>query len=143
MTVYNGFGTTLAKGDGASPEVFTAVAQVIDIAGPSMSADSIDVTNHASASGYREFIPGLKDAGEITLTIQYDPAAATHKNAAGGVLYAFEQGSRGNWKLTFPSSPAASWTFPAFVTSFDLKTPLNDQMTADVKFKVAGKPTLA
>lgn len=143
MAVYNGFGTTLSKGDGASPEVFTAVAQVIDISGPGMKADTIDITNHSSASGYREFIQGLKDAGEIKMTIQYDPAAATHKNSAGGVLYAFEQGSKGNWKLAFPSSPAANWTFPAVVTGFDLKTPLNDQMTADVTFKIAGKPTLA
>lgn len=143
MTVYSGFGTTLGKGDAASPEVFTAVAQVVDIAGPSMSADTIDITNHSSTNGYREFIQGLKDGGEVTMTVQYDPAAATHKNSSGGVLYVFEQGSKGNWKITFPSSPSASWTFPAVITGFDLKTPLNDQMVADVTFKVAGKPTLA
>lgn len=142
MTVYSGFGTTLAKGDGASPEVFTAVAQVVDLKGPKMKADAIDITNHSSASGYREFIQGLKDGGELTASIQYDPAAATHKNASDGLLYVFEQGSKGNWKITFPSSPAASWTLPAVITGFETTPPLNDQLTADVTFKVAGKPTL-
>ena len=42
-----------------------AVAQVTSISGPSLSADTIDITNHASTDGYREFVQGLKDAGHL------------------------------------------------------------------------------
>jgi hypothetical protein len=57
------FGTTLKKGA-------TAIAELISIGGPTISADTIEATSHDSPDGYREFLQGLRDAGEITILSQ-------------------------------------------------------------------------
>lgn len=58
-------GTQLQMSDGASPPVFTTIASIVSITGPSISADTIDVTNMDSPGGWKEFIAGLIEGGEI------------------------------------------------------------------------------
>ena len=57
------FGTLIKKGDGASPEVFTAVAQVQGITGPGQKADTIETTTHNQANAYKTYIAGLMEGG--------------------------------------------------------------------------------
>lgn len=135
------FGTTIALGDGASPEVFTTIAYVTNIEGPGLSADTIDVTSHGSTDGYRQFVQGLKDAGEVSLELNFDPDAATHVNASGGLAYEYEQGTESNYKITFPDTTV--WTFPGIVTGLSPSAPMDGKLSAAVTIKVSGKPTLA
>lgn len=139
-----GYGIHLARGDGASPEVFTNIAELVDLSPPAFSKDSVEATHTDSPDGFREFIPGLKDGGEFTATVNLIPGNATQGNASGGALNDFrtETTSR-NWRITFPGSPAATWTFKAFITSFEAATPMDDKMTVAITFKVAGVPTIA
>jgi predicted secreted protein len=139
-----GYGITVARGDGASPEVFTKIAELIDLSPPSLAKDSVEMTHTDSPDGFREFIPGLKDGGEFTATVNLVPGAATQHNASGGALndYINETTAR-NWRITFPGSPAATWTFKAFITSFEAATPMDDKMTFAITFKVTGAPTIA
>jgi len=136
------FGTLLKIGDGGSPETFTTIAEVTDISGPSLSADTIDVTNHNSAGGYREFIQGLKDAGEVTFTINFIPTESTH-NAATGLLKDYEDGTLRNFQLVFPDAGNTTWSFAAVVTGFEPAEPIDDKLAADVTLKISGQPTLA
>ena len=48
-------GCTISYGDGASPQVMTAIGQVISINGPTGTTGEIDVTNLSSSA--KEFIP--------------------------------------------------------------------------------------
>ena len=50
-----GLGTLLKIGDGASPETFTAIAEVKDITGPNMSMEFAEFTHQQSTDGYREY----------------------------------------------------------------------------------------
>lgn len=139
-----GYGIHLARGDGASPEVFTDIAELADLSPPAMAKDSVEATHTDSTDGFREFIPGLKDGGEFTATVNLLPGNATQHNASDGALndYINETTAR-NWRITFPGSPAAKWTFKAFITGFDANTPMDDKMTFDITFKVSGAPTIA
>lgn len=134
-------GTLLQRGDGATPEVFTTVAEVGSIAGPSLQADLIDVTNHSSPSRYREYIQGLKDGGELTFDLNYNPNDATH-NATTGVLADWNSGARKNYRLQFPSTPAVFWNFQVIVTNFEMNADVAEQLKAAVTMKLTAAPTL-
>ncbi len=136
MTNYAAFGTLLKIAG-------TTVAGVTNIGGPGLTLETIDVTNHSSASAWREFVGGLKDGGEISVDIVFDPAAATHKNASGGLLYLLTTRASASFTITFPDAAPTTWTFAAFVTSFEVGAPVADGLTASVTLKITGAPTLA
>jgi len=139
-----GFGVHLARGDGASPEVFTNLAELIDLSTPSMTKDQVEATHTDSTNSFREFIPGLKDGGEFSATCNFLPSNATQGNASGGALNDFinETTSR-NWRITFPGTPTVTWTFAATIIGYEAATPMDDRMTLVITFKVAGAPTIA
>lgn len=55
----------------------TALAEVTAIGVPSLTGEVIDVTTHASENRWREFIRGVRDAGEFTVTMKYTAGSAT------------------------------------------------------------------
>lgn len=135
-------GTLLQRGDGATPENFTTIAEVGSISGPTLQADLIDVTNHSSPSRYKEYIQGLKDGGELTFDLNFQPNEATHK-ASTGVLGDWNTGTRKNYRLRFPVTPAVDWILPVIVTNFEIDAQVTDQLKAAVTMKVVSAPTLA
>lgn len=139
-----GLGIQLARGDGGSPESFTAIAEVLNLSFPSLTKDQVEATHTDSPDGFREYIPGLKDGGEMTATMNFLPNNATQNNTSGGLLNDFiNQTTPRNFRITVPGSPQTTWTFLATVTGYAPATPLDDRMTLDVTFKVAGAPTIA
>ena len=52
MAAKKAIGTVLKVGDGASPEVFTAIAGLSSITGPEFQAAEIDVTSMDTAGGF-------------------------------------------------------------------------------------------
>lgn len=132
-------GTLLKRGDGGGPEVFTTIAEVRSITGPGLTTDTIDVTNHDTSQGYREFISGLQDGGEFSFDINYIPSNATHNNTTG-LLRAFDQKTINNYRLVFPD--ATTWNFRGLVRQVSITAPIDGQLTASVAVKVSGKPTL-
>ncbi len=136
---YAAKGTTISMGDGASPEVFTAIAHINDVDGPGSKRETVDVTHHGSTS--KEFVATLLDSGEVKFQINYDPAEATHKNAAGGLIFAHEAGTVKNFKIAFPALVAAGPTFAAIVTDFQTKAPVAGKLSAEVTLKISGAIT--
>ncbi len=116
------FGALLAVGDGASPEVFTNVAEVSNVKLPSQDRGNVEFTHHESPVEHRELKPGLRTAGTCDFTINYIPDNATHMNAAGGLLFFAEElalAAIHNWQVTLPDSPNTLWVFPGFLSKFD------------------------
>lgn len=142
MTKIAGYGTALAW-DPAGGSSYTSIGQVQDISGPGLARDSIDVTTHDSPNAWRQFIKGLKDGGELTFDIVYDPALATHAASAGLLSDFTSQTVIPNWRITFPNTGATVWTFPGFLTGFEEGAPVDDYLSASVTVKVSGAPTLA
>lgn len=134
MTGLDGFGTTLSRGNGAGTEVFTAIAGVTNISGPSISRETLDVTGHDSPDGYREFLGGLKDPGEVSIDVNYRPSA--HDVFVDDL----DDESPRNYKLVFPDG--TEWAFPAILTGFEPSAPFDDKLTASLTFKVSGKPEI-
>lgn len=121
------------------------IAEVTEIGGPSFSAEVLDITHLRSPNMWREKIAGLKDGGEVTLTLNFDPGNATH-NAATGLLAGYAGAvapPTDTYTLVFPDDDATTWEFPAFVSGYEPTAAFEDKLTADVTLTVAGAPTLA
>lgn len=139
----SGYGTLLKMGDGAEPEVYTTVAEVKDIGGPEMEADVIEVTNQDSTGGWKEFIAGLLDAGEVTFDVNWLPGDATQDATTGLVSVMFARVKR-NFRLQWPGTGAGKvCTFPALVTGISPDSPVDDANTASITLKVTGPPVFS
>lgn len=135
MSGENAFGTQLKRGDGEASETFTAIADVTNIGGPGLSRETLDVTSHGSPNAYMQFLGGLKDPGEVSADINYQPSAHDF------LVEDFEDNEPRNYQLVFPDT--TTWTFPAILTGFEPEAPYDDKLSASLTFKVSGKPTLS
>jgi predicted secreted protein len=130
-----GMGSRFEIGDGADPEVYTQLAEVININPPSMSRDALDATHMLSPEQWREFVPGLKDGGEVSVDMNFIPGGAGETQ----IMANLAADNTANYRITFPNG--VSWTFAAFCTGFEPSVPHDDKMSATATFKVSGKPT--
>ncbi|MFC5997109.1 phage tail tube protein [Pseudonocardia hispaniensis] len=133
MAGLDAFGTLLERGDG-TPTVYTPIANVTNIEGPETERDTYDVTAHDSPDAWREFIGGLKDAGEVTAEINYDPA--DHDT----LLADYADAQPRDWRITWPTG--ATWALKAILTGFSAEAPHDDKLAAEITLKVSGKPAL-
>ena len=131
-----GFGIEVERWDKtlATP-AFVAIGQLIDVTPPGLSRDTTEATHHQSPGRFREYLSALRDAGEVTFTIQYSTPTAMD-----GIIADFMDDDPVNYKITFPDDAATEWTVSGIVTNIDPETPLDDRMTADVTIKVTGEP---
>lgn len=115
-----------------------AIAQVVSINGPGVDFPEVDTTTMDSSSNYRTSVPGLGNPGDVTLSLQYDPAAVTHKRLA----YYMGQRSTKAFKLYQGGSTAANDedAFSAWVKGMGREIPLDGMITCDVTLHVTGKP---
>jgi predicted secreted protein len=121
--------------------VMTTIAELTDISGPTLEADELDVTSHSSVDGYREFIQGLKDAGEVSIEGNFLPANNTH-DASTGLLSIYDSGEVTGFQIVFPDTDSTTWEFDAIVTGFEPTAPVEEVLTFTASLKVTGKPTL-
>lgn len=135
MAGLDAFGVALQRSDMATTPVFTSIANVTSVSGPEIERETYDVTAHDSEDGWREFIGGLKDGGEVSLEVNYDPRK--HDDLVAD----FEDTEARDYKLVFPGT-LGSWQIKAFLTGFSSEEPVDDKMSGELTFKVTGKPTI-
>lgn len=142
-TAVGSFGTLLKVGDGGGPENFTTIAEVRDISPPALSRDVEEVTHHTSPGGWKEFIATLKDGGQVTFEINWDPANATHSYGTGLLAFLVGSGVKKNFQVVFPTTGTITWAFGAIVTNFAPTGTVSGVLRANVTLRVTGQPTLA
>lgn len=134
MDVKRALGTKLQIGK-TTP---VTVARLSSIGGLELSADTIDVTTLESDGGYREFIAGFKDAGEVAIEGYFVPTTGKGQKE----LYElFESGDEENYTIQFPED-MAKWEFKGIVVGFSTSADLEDPLSFSASIKVSGKPTL-
>ncbi|MEU6952068.1 phage tail tube protein [Streptomyces sp. NPDC045714] len=133
------FGTQLLR-DTNGAGTFAVVANVSDLSGPARAREAIEVTTHDSPDGYREFIKGLKDGGEVEATIYYDPGNTSHQALDAD----FEEKDLRDYQLVILPGEADehTWDFNALITAIGDAYPTDDKIERTVTFKISGKPTL-
>ena len=132
---YAAFGCALNKGG-------TEYAGVTNISGPNLSVDTEDVTSLDQTTAWEEHVATILRSGDISLDIVYDPADATHKYAAGGLLYDMVSRTAIALTLVFSDTASTTWTFSAFVTGFEPSMAVDGYLGASVSLKPTGAITL-
>lgn len=120
---------------------FTTVAEVKDINGPAVSLDVIDVTNQDSAGGYEEIIPSIRRAGEVDFDVNFDPTSGTH-DAVTGLVYLANNKTKRGWRLQMQDTGSHYWSFDAYVVGLQMKAPVAGVLSASVKLRITGQPTI-
>jgi hypothetical protein len=126
-----GYGTLLARAG-------VTVLEIIKLGGPGMKADMKEVSNMLSPSGYKEFVAGLREGGDVTFEGNYIPHDATQ----GTLRTDFETGLMSSWTITMPGA-LGTWTFNAMVSALTPAYPVDDRMTVTGTLKITGKPVLS
>lgn len=121
--------------DGTSGGTFSSVGEITGITPPGLSRETVDATHMQSPDGFREFIGSLKDGGEVSIEVNFDP---DHADVAAA-LADLTSSTPGYYKIVFPDT--TEWGFAALMTGYETGDPLDDKMTATLTYKVTGKPT--
>jgi len=129
MAKFSAFGTALLCNG-------SAIAQISSISGPSLAADTVDVTTHDSIDAWEEVAITILRTGELTLELLYDPAI--HSTLLG--LY--EAKTLEDYELQFPDSAYTSFQFDAYITAFEPSAPVDGALTASMTVKITGVPVL-
>lgn len=118
----------------------TELDEIIAISTPNTEVATVEATHFKSAGKYREYITGLKDAGEGTLTMNYVPGSATDDI----VQEAKDSGETRAYKIVIPDG-AFGWeiTGSCIVTGYTRNVPMDDKMTAEVTVRFTGQATEA
>jgi predicted secreted protein len=110
------------------------IGKLTSIGGMKFSADTIDVTNHQSTSGWREFISGLKDGGEVTIEGFFEDDDAGQLALFGDI-----GGDAQDFVVVFPDT--SQWAFSALVTGVEMgKGDLKDGVPFSATVKITGVP---
>lgn len=113
------------------------IAELTSIAGLDISQETIDTTNLSSAGGYREFIAGFKDGGEVSLSGNFNGADT---NGQMALYTALTSSTVDSYTINYPAG--GSWTFSGVVTGFSTGAELEDLVTFEATIKVSGAPSL-
>lgn len=116
------------------------VAGLTSIGAPTRSAETLDTTTLDSDGGYRTFIGGFKDGGEVAISGFFEPGDAGQL----AMDAAFESGNVTDFQIILPADLGASWSFKGVVTAFaGGNAELEDLIGFEATIKVSGKPVLA
>jgi predicted secreted protein len=128
---YRALGTKFKKGA-------VTIGGLKEINGVDMSADTIDVTTLDSTGGYRSFLAGFKDGGEMTISGFFVPGDV----GQAALTTAFYSGDTDVYSIEFPAALGASWVISGVVTKFTTKAAVEDAIGFDCTVKVSGQPNL-
>ena len=138
MTALTAQGSVLKRGDGGGTEVFTAIGEVIGISGlGGGSSTEIDVTDLSSTG--KEFILGLKDEGEISVTLNLD----TGDTQQTGLRTDRDSSVLRNFELDLTDSGPTTISFSAYVKTFNIGLAVDDKISLEVALRISGAATWA
>lgn len=134
-------GTLIARGDGASPEVFVTIPGCTGSPVPQPKLDIVDVTSHDTTGGWDDVIPSIKHGQTVDITMNM-----IQGNATQALLFAdFEARAVSNYKVTLPvpsgGTTGAVFAFAAYVTEMTPTTDVTKQLTWKSILTVAGAVT--
>ena len=124
----------------------TKVGEIIDINGPGMSHDAIETTatDGTAGDGYRTFLPGWRNAGEVNITANWIPVDATQAGATGLLSKFEDEDTVQAFKVVTAddgSSGTVTMSFNGIVTNFSINLPLEEQAQLECTIKITGAVT--
>jgi len=120
------------------PSTWDYIGQLTGIGGPNLSVDTIDVTAHDSTGGYREFVAGLIDGGDISLEGNLLTAAAGDE-----MLDLADLRENIVFRVKFPTASGSTgwnWLFAGALVNFETDAPHDGKVGFSASIKLTGQP---
>jgi hypothetical protein len=125
------------RGDGASPEVFSKICNVTDLGGLGAQNALVEATNTCS-DGSKEYIPGLADGAEFTLTTNYHMS----DEVRGAMMDDVDNKATRHFQVRFENgSPTETYAFSVACLGWELQPSLTDPNRVVFTFKISGAIT--
>lgn len=137
----HGHGSSVLLSTTTHPSNFTAIGNLINVGGPELTRDGLDISTMDSPNKFREFLPGMLDAGEITMEVNYDGTASgtadvlATKLTASNLTVTVRFGDH-----TTPSSES-NWKSLGAITNLGNAIPFDDKVTQSITIKLSGVAT--
>jgi len=134
MSAEKTLGTTLTKTKSGSESVDLLIANLISIGEIGIESDEVDVTTLDSTGGYKQYIAGFKDAGEVPLE-----GIIKSEDAMDSMIDLAESQSVEEW--TIETLSGSTWVFDGFVKSFkEGEATVEGVRTFTGSIRISGKP---
>jgi hypothetical protein len=131
-----GQGSQFAIGDGVNggSTSYTPVDEVLTIEMPELTRRLEEATHLESPNDIAEFIAGLLELGEVSITFNYVPAASD-------ALFTAIQAKKGDFQVTYPNG--VTFKFSGIVTAWKPGNADATKMIGSLKVKGSSLPVLA
>lgn len=129
----SGVGTVIQKWNTGTSQ-WLAISEVTNISGPGLERDLLEVTSLDSVGGWRQFISGFRDGGEVVLSMNYT------RESLDEFASDFSSDDVQNYEIILPDD--TSIEFEGLVRSYPLTIPTDAQITMEVTIKVTGEPVI-
>lgn len=116
---------------------WTTIANIMSIGGPEQSKDSIDISTMESSIKFREFLPGMLDAGELTMELNYDGSAGGTADDLNTLFISTQANTI--YRIGFPDT--SEFRAKGFITTLGHAIPFDDKITQSLTVKLNGVPT--
>lgn len=105
-----GYGTILQLSNAGSPATYTGILEIRSISPPDIERDMIEVTHNESPGGWKEFLGGMIDGGEVGIELNFLPGNATHKDMLANLVQQTVANVFRPYRIVFPDYGASSYT---------------------------------
>lgn len=129
----NGQGTTFSRS--ADGTTWVAYADVADISAPEITRSSSENGYISDTAGYKEFEPGMKDPGEMEVTLKWLPGDANQALLRNDL----DTNDNLHYRIDYPDG--SKHTFMGHITSWGINLSKEETIMRKVKFKVSGPIT--
>lgn len=119
----------------------TAVGNIISISGANQTREMVDKSTMDSTSKFREKIPGMLDAGDMTIEVNYDGAATGTANDLNNALVSTATALLVEMIFTDPDAATSEWQCYGQVTGVGFAAAYDDKVTQSVTISFTGVPT--
>lgn len=122
---FSGQGTKFFRGT-------VQIGEINSISGPDKSRETIDVTRLEDDDGYRRFIGSLRDAGSVSLSMNFTRETYDILNDD------FESEDLVEYSIELPDADGTTFTFEGLVTEMPVGIEIADKVTSDPTIKLSG-----
>jgi len=117
------------------------IAECVNFDGPTGKNEFDDATNMDSVGGDKEWIPTLRDNGELSFTANFLGIANTSQSQLIAD-YQADPPTLSSWSLVFPGGHGQV-DFSGYVAEFSLKVPHDKKVDFSSKIKISGSITVS
>ena len=116
-------------------DTYKAIAGITEMGEIAQTRETTQKTTFASEDGWHEYGSGLRDGGELTLTLLFKSSDEGQKDLQAD----FDSDVPGEYKIELSDDDQSDFAFKALVTNYGVAIPLGEDITRSVTLKISGK----